>query len=338
MTRKIRVGVASPGPLDATSYYRCWGPWSRITKIFSNDIEIVDLSHMHWKAAMSLDLLFFQRPDNSDHLAFIQKAKAYGLPVWIDYDDHMGDVPESNEIGTRFRTPEVQANITKCLELADLTTTTTPFLATYYSQLCKQVRVIPNAWDNVLFPIVNRPPREVKRDYNVICWRGTIYSHMDDFKVIEETFLKLAKAKYNHFLFLGGVPPFASQLDPKKTTIIQFIEDIGGFFQTFRAERPDVLVVPLVDRPFNRAKSAIAAYEAAYANVPVIAPNWDTWQYSHVTNYNDPNEIHDLVKEVLHLNNTQERDYTAVQVPTLAEANQIRALYAFQLTGKPVNA
>ena len=50
---------------------------------------------------------------------------------------------------------------------------------------------------------------------------------------------------------------------------------------------PKYSVFPLVDTPFNRAKSNIAYLEAIMCGAIIVAPDWQEWRHPGVINYTD---------------------------------------------------
>ncbi len=59
--------------------------------------------------------------------------------------------------------------------------------------------------------------------------------------------------------------------------------------------QPAIMIVPLVDNDFNRAKSNIAWLEGCFAGAAVIAPDFPEFQRPGVLNYSSPEQFGDVL-------------------------------------------
>lgn len=87
------------------------------------------------------------------------------------------------------------------------------------------------------------------------------------------------------WVFMGMYPWFLKdKMPPEKMRILRPC-GIGEYFQVLSRMDASIMVVPLVDNPFNRAKSNIAQIEAAVAGAVAIVPDWYEWKHNGSMNY-----------------------------------------------------
>lgn len=71
------------------------------------------------------------------------------------------------------------------------------------------------------------------------------------------------------------------------------------YFRTLSDERPDWVVFPLIDDPFNQSKSNISAIEALTAGAGVLAPaGFPEFVMPGIINYDDPAHLMQIIKQI----------------------------------------
>lgn len=218
-------------------------------------------------------------------LALIKTANDCNIPVWIDHDDDFTCIPRDNPNWAGFAEKKTQDTFKECCARATVATVTTTALAEKLKPLTSNVCVIPNAWDNYSFgdmaPINKRSP--------VIAWRGSS-THQNDLLHYREEIVQLAETFPDfEWHFFGYYPFFLT--DKMKHKFHRFTS-LHRFMTLFKNVAPSVTIVPLVDNPFNRAKSSIAWLESTYAGAVTVAPNFEGWKVPGVFNYSNKESFH----------------------------------------------
>lgn len=293
-----------PGATDATSLYRGAGPLHSLARKLK-DFELTINPNVTWETIRSHDALFVQRPHLKKYLKVIEMAQAQNKLVWVDYDDDLYSVPFSNPTHALYGNPETMNTITACLCKAEVVTVSTPALRDKLALIMenvgkakqemtglnldtKKIRVIPNAYDDAVLGGLE-PLRWPQN--KLVMWRGS-HTHDKDLMTFTPAMTRVLK---NHldwtYNFVGS--PFWHTIEemeavpgckPNNVIIVPTLDPID-FAQYLAQARPALMIVPLDDSPFNRAKSNIAWVEAAHAGAVALAPDWPEWQRPGVINY-----------------------------------------------------
>lgn len=266
-----------PKAVDGTSYYRGAGPLQRLAqdanRVPGKRLELIFPEEMNWPTAFSGDAVFMQRPFNDNHLAIAKYAKQCGLPLWLDYDDDLFKVTPDNPMADVYTAPRTKECITKLLGMADHVSVSTVVLADRFHSLAGgPITVIPNAIDDYRYPepVERKPKKEL-----LIAWRG-LASHQRDLLEERESIVEVArKSGSAHWMFIGYNPWFITEA----LTMWGYVSpmDPVHYFEFMRRNQPDIVMVPLAETEFNKAKSNIAWLEATWAGALTVAPDWAEW-------------------------------------------------------------
>lgn len=272
----IKILVHHPLPSDGTSFYRGFGPLNALEKQYPGEIEITDCSmEVSWPLIMRYDILFMQRPASKWQVDFIRMAKAYGVPVWVDWDDHYLDIPVTNN-RKEFYSPFNDDMIKWIIRNADMVTVSTDHLKEVFSQYGpKKIMTIRNGIDTDLFN-----PHLWKRykSDNLILWRGSD-THNADFEFYKKEILELMDETPDYVWgFFGYFPQWAVDHLPSHRIRLYANDGVIEYVQTLLHLKPKLVYVILEDIPFNHAKSNIAYLEATYAGAVVVCPEWPEWK------------------------------------------------------------
>jgi glycosyltransferase involved in cell wall biosynthesis len=279
---KPRVLIVLSNANDAGSWYRGIGPWAAIHK--AGLAEVWYSPNPKWQEVKSVDAVFMLRPCTKELKPAGQAAKDFGVPLIVDYDDDLLNVPSDNPSHPFFALPEVRENYKEFLQGADAVITSTPFLRERLLELTpnKKVYVVPNAFDPCLLRFRRDLPRQ-----NSVCWRGTSTHDRDVASVADEIVRSAAWFKDHLWIFMGADPaPWACSDRIAKKLLVPKL-DLMPYFKAIFALSSKVMIVPLADQGFNRCKSNIAAIEGAFAGAAVLAPDWEEWRLPGVTTYTD---------------------------------------------------
>lgn len=309
----MRLLCMFPSSGDATSLYRGVGPLATL-KRQRKDLHLeLDMANMwRWDSMRSADACFLQRPGGDQHVQMVSLAIANYKPIWIDYDDDLFCVPESNPTHKLYSDPKIQNNMSEMIAKADVISVSTPYLADKIRQILERVKdgfksggisshtnmdpgkviVIPNAYDtDLMLPFDYKLPERRK----VVVWRGSA-THNDDLQMYAQA-IGSAMAKHLDwcFTFVGEPSPrvmWELEKIPGVKLGTQLVHvptmDPVNYFQFLLKVQPHLVMVPLVDGIFNRSKSNIGWIEATHAGACCLAPDWEEWQRPGVINYSNP--------------------------------------------------
>ncbi len=269
-----------PNQHDATSFYRGMGPLISLMKSMDN-LEVTNALDQSWGSLKYTDIVFLQRPHLEECVTLAERAKQAGKLLWVDHDDCLLALPQSNPHKNIYYREDIQDNIVDCLRAADVVTVSTPALKDAYSKFNSNIVVIPNAWDDDLFPMPKLTNKHPKR----IMWRGSS-THDEDLMGVLISLQSLSQDPSIDLQLVGD--PFwlaLKTIGGDRYKHHQWKGDILDYFNLIKRLAPNVLIVPLADNTFNRCKSNIAWLEAAWAGAMTVAPMWDEWKRPGVFNY-----------------------------------------------------
>lgn len=272
------VLVASPDTEDGVSWWRAWGPWAAM-----HDVRLSKLNFMaddpKWSTIEAVDVVAFNRPFKEElHGSVILSALEIGKPVFVDFDDLLWEIPQYNRASAHYSDKERNCS-SRCVKAASEVTVSTPYLAQWMKdKLGREPLVIPNAFPD--WYTWNVKPREKR-----ILWRGNDAHHPDIDSVADEILAVAKDYPEWKWTFVGSFPwPVALKMDPAQFKIIPTIS-LPSFHRVLRTRQFGVMIVPLLDSPFNRAKSNIAWMEGTLSGARVVAPDFEEFRVPGVLNY-----------------------------------------------------
>ena len=215
--------------------------------------------------------IIFQRQVEEGQLAYMEEVRR-ALPetkLVYELDDRLSAVDAENFHEAFLAPPEeLDARIGRALALCDAAVCPTLELQKWLSRLAPQVPVaiLPNLLpelDGHLPPIKKRKPGHRMR----VGWAGGI-SHDGDLAQLTPAIKRLVEAQVPiEFIFMGMRPP---GLDPDSYRYHPGVppHDFGGYWAALDL---DLVLAPVVDSEFNRAKSNLRLLQAALPGGAVIA-------------------------------------------------------------------
>lgn len=262
------MSLLTGSPTDATSFYRAIGPFSRLRETF--EFNVMFNRELSWATLSWSNILFMHRPDNVNHVQVAKIARKMGRKVWIDFDDDMTCVPTDNPCFKDALAAKPWA--IECLKIADVVTVTTEAMKENFSKWNKNIHVIPNGVDSRIF----KGPEKTEPN-KLILWRGTPTHDRDLWTYASAITRALEKHPDWRIIFLGYNPWFiTNHLKDSQYTLIEG-QELLSYFELIQKMKPDIMIVPLHDSPFNRAKSNIAWLEGSMAGAAVVRPAWENW-------------------------------------------------------------
>ena len=281
MSVRMKVLAVCPMPQDGTAWWRVISPLSVLREQSQGAFDFDVASGTDHVQISKCDLLLMQRPIRPEDLAYIHFAKRQGVPVVVEYDDDYTGVPANNPRMMQYMAPDTQQRVREIIGAADVVLTSTSELKNRWRALNKRIAIIPNAWDDRF--VVNRG--EDRLPTLNIMWRGGD-SHNQDLDQFSQAMVRAAwEGEPALWHFVGSSAwSIHDKMPPASITEYPFA-DVINYFNLLGQLRPNILVVPLADTPFNKAKSNISVMEGAWAGAAVLAPDWEDWQAPGVTHY-----------------------------------------------------
>ncbi len=148
-------------------------------------------------------------------------------------------------------------------DLAESITVTTKNLRGAFQNIkgiTSDIRVIPNAIDDYLFPEPKAPRQAPNK---IIAWRGG-NSHAQDLAIVKDDVRKLVELGYR-FVFFGMKPHVLEPVLPLGTwSHIEWNGEVDTFLRKLSDLNASFHMVPLENNDLNKAKSNIAWLEASW--------------------------------------------------------------------------
>lgn len=276
-----------------------------------------------WSLLNRFDIVFMGRPASKWQMDFIRMAKNYGVKVWVDWDDHYLNIPDTNN-RKHIYGPYQTDTIKWIARNADVVTVSSLTLLEEWKQLNPNTVMVRNAMDDQLFDMSDsdKYPRE-----KLILWRGSD-THQADFEEHKEAIIELMNETPDYVWgFFGFCPDWAIDVLPTKR-IRQYANDgVIEYIKTLASLRPELIYVPLEDIPFNHAKSHIAWLEGTYAGAKIVCPDWEEWGYLSAFKYSGKENFKKFFLAALSSNDPSivaTAKNEVIQVHSLCKANAER--------------
>jgi len=264
---------------DPCAHLRIRGPMRHLgIKVLDGKTE----NKINSKIISQSDMAVIQRDFPSDLQAYDKLLKIAHLekkPVVFDLDDLLLLFPENHPERYSQKYIESLLPMIQVLYEVDMVTTTTSFLQNWLKHYIDHVTLLPNFLDDDLWQL--REP-VVKTDQNsplIIGYMGSA-SHKPDIEYISPVLAKLINRfpKRLEIHFWGIKPPvkIANLAQVKWIPAVAYeYEDFAAYFQTQSA---DIFIAPLMDCPFNRAKSPLKFFEYTALGAPGVYSKLETFE------------------------------------------------------------
>lgn len=290
----MKILVLTVNKNDSTSFYRAngvLGDLRRQMKLEITSMDFNDLNNMSWASLMLYDVVFMQRPYQAVALKMAQYCREMSLPVWVDFDDHLLEVPSDNRSYSLFSNPATKSNIVEIIRLSNVMTVSTGALKSTYEPLNENIRVVPNAFNDKLFRYRAKQPTK-----KTMLWRGSETHNMDMFYYGDPMYESQVKYTDWEFLYFGFNPWFIPETPNKKylsaTDPILYFRQIYGL-------APRAMQVPLIKSLFNLCKSNIAWIEGTFAGAVCLVPDWPEWNLPGTITYNSAEDYREKLRVML---------------------------------------
>ncbi len=297
--RTFNLRVFPSNISDATSFYRSLGPLSALRHARPS-MSLQVAQEVDWVALALADAIMMQRPFKGNQLQIAEMAAKHGVPLWVEHDDDIFSLPTDNPSYEVFMNPGVHATTARIAQMADIVTVSTEALAKRFAPFCRNPPiVIPNAlMTNMVGHI---PDHGDQPRMNAVMWRGSV-THQRDLDIYTDAMAQVADRNPDTaWLFQGIGSSNYRVLESIKKSQRGMQADPIDYFNILSATRPRVMVVPLADCAFNRAKSNIAWIEAIYSGAICVAPDWPEWHRPGCINYSTPEDFAGMLHTAINL-------------------------------------
>jgi GT2 family glycosyltransferase/glycosyltransferase involved in cell wall biosynthesis len=175
-------------------------------------------------------------------------------------DDLLTALPRTNPYSATIY-GDIEQRIARSVALSDRLVVSTQPLADAYGRGCKDVRVIPNGLDDSWLELENAKRNSARPR---VGWAGA-RQHAGDLAILEPVVRATCDAV--DWVFLGMCPPSVRGLAKE----VHGMVPVEQYPARLASLGLDIAVAPLVDHPFNRAKSNLRLLEYGILGIPVIA-------------------------------------------------------------------
>lgn len=203
----------------------------------------------------------------------IDRVFALRKPVVYETDDLLTDLPEWNphrELG-RAAAPGIESVARR----ASLVTVSTPALARSFARWNPRIEVVPNLVDPALFEAPASVP-----DHRVTIGCASTPTHEGDIQMIEGAILR-AHERFGdriRIVMMGCTTQRLRDVDGIET--LDPVPDYASYATRLAGLGLDLALVPLVDHPFNQAKSDIKWLEYSACGIAAIFSDVEPYRAS----------------------------------------------------------
>jgi glycosyltransferase involved in cell wall biosynthesis len=260
----VKLSVVSTRQVQTNAYYRALFPMAVMKSRGHTIIANNDGGQLPFDQLREVELVHFYRLGGPPVMKLVKALQRLGIAITWDNDDSPYGVPETSPhykdfVGLRGqRDSAAQAQMVR---RADVVTTPSARLAEMYRRSgATDVRVIENCLPPSFLSAPKRP-----HDGIVIGWVAAA-EHLTDVKRmgIDDVLRRLMNEHPNVRVETAGVNLGLSDRYRHYPVIpFQFLSDFNAGL--------DIGIAPLVDTPFNRARSSIKVKEYSATGVPWLA-------------------------------------------------------------------
>lgn len=208
------------------------------------------------------DIIIVSRPSNVHGYNLLQLAKDQGKYAISDFDDDCLHVPRSNPMHSTYEAGK--GDTIRSIALCDEVWVATDAIKRSYRLYNKNIHVIPNAWNDTIFPVSKKKPFNFNK---VAMWRGG-HSHKGDIykKGVTEYILSLINSNpIWSWYWLGQKFDF---IEERLEYANYFYHDGAStvqFYKLMQEYNPCIFYYPLESTIFNQGKSNCSWLESVYS-------------------------------------------------------------------------
>jgi glycosyltransferase involved in cell wall biosynthesis len=285
IARKPRIAIvperSATGGLTPCGYIRLLLPLDHPTIGGTFDIVLADAETIFDRKANIIVTQRYAIPDEETANRLADHAHRTGAKLVFDLDDDLLDIPDTHP-DARTLQPFAKA-VRRMLTVADAVWVSTPGLADRLASIRPDAIVIENRLDERIWSAGPAPTPFWDDPVRILCM-GTS-SHDRDFALIEPVLLRL-KTEYDDRVVIdvlgmtvrSDLPEELNRIGPSTHASRSY----PGFVNWLTSMQPrwHIGLAPLLDTPFNRAKSPIKAMDYAAMGLTVLASDMPVYRGS----------------------------------------------------------
>lgn len=257
--------------LNGVTWWRCFRPFELLRREHRELNFIFKDRNLTTNDLRFADLVIAYRPSDPTLLRFLQIAKNMGVPIVIDCDDDLINIPLTHPLYHDYH-GNVHTFIEACA-LADYVWTSTEDLLFVMDRLSSG-EVIPNAITPEDLPAAPSPWK------GLFSWRGSSH-HIGDLLEHAEWY-EQSRAKAKVWIFKGYFPPLRHYQNAVSEA---WEKDTDLYFARLKACGINVIWKPLQKTQFNASKSNIAWIEATMAGGVCTTNFWERKEWANALSF-----------------------------------------------------
>ena len=247
----------------ASAFYRCMTPVYVLN--FSQRVKASVATGKYGREILEYDVISVQLDNAPSTIDLFGKLKAMGKKVVYEADDAFDMLEPWHPQYASWTSEKIDQSI-QMMKLADMVTVSTPWLAEHFRKYNRNIQVIPNLIDLVVWPAAAHAE---KRDSFRVVWAGSS-SHKGDLDLVIPALETFARLNPTVKLVFFGQEPYGINVPEDQIEYHEAV-DFENYSQKLASLDADVAIAPLVDCPFNRGKSNLRVIQYMACGWPVIA-------------------------------------------------------------------
>jgi hypothetical protein len=271
------------------------------------------------------------------YLKSIQPEMGFKLIYEVDDVVFREEIPDHNASKHGFDTEEIRQNCIDMINMVDEVTVTCQYMKDLYIEKTGQqkITVVPNFmphwWSGHQydyrkicnnFETYKRKPRIIYAGSGAHFDVGNNAGGKDDFTHVNEFIIK-NRHKYQ-FVFIGAYPPALKRYVDSKEIEVHGWQSFLNYPNFLASLNAQLFIAPLMDIPFNRAKSDIKFIEAAQLGIPCLCQDMVTYSSApDLLRFKTADELEDKVEM---MTNWKNRSKYYSLVPELRKLGETRFL------------
>lgn len=267
----------TPAGMDACALWRMFIPHLNMP----NSRFFFTTGNVPLDSIASADVGCVQRMMGEGNVEYMSMARQHGIRLIYDLDDNIWHMPAWNPAKHAFE--EHRGGVRACVEWADVVTVSTPFLKKFAQREFDDLRnvvtgkpipvvVVGNYADMRLFKEVTVPRN---RDTVRIGWGGS-NTHAGDLGYMWHIIPDIIEEFPNTEFEVIGHPPPPRLFNNPRVRMRNFCH-VSEFQNRLATWDWDIVIAPLENNKFNKAKSAIKMVEAGSIRKPCLATSIDNY-------------------------------------------------------------
>lgn len=261
----------------ASGFYRVKAPLTALAAANQASVHFLPTASKQYSATpyelhrMQADTLLLHHFFNDQQLAaLIQYKKQTKLRIVLGIDDLLTNIPDYNPF-SQLMPQDTATRIKLACELADCLVVSTEKLANAFSQFHQSIVVIPNRLSQTIWQ--NLSNSKQTQEKLRIGWAGAA-QHQHDLKLLKPVIE--ATQDCCEWVIFGEQPMSINQKYYEHHQPVAF----SHYAEKLNSLNLDMAVAPLVNNPFNQAKSNLKLLEFGTLGIPVIASDITPYQNS----------------------------------------------------------